>query len=57
MALCLSVYLSVSVHRKSCSVEITERIEVIFGTGASFYLSNTVLKENSGIFENKGTSL
>jgi len=42
VALCLSV-------RSRCSVETAERIELVFGTGASFRLSYTVLKGNSGI--------
>ena len=56
MALCLSDCLSVSVTSRS-SIETAERIELIFGTGASFRLSYTVLKENSGNSKNKGTSL
>jgi len=48
MALCLSVRLSVSVTSLS-SVETAERIELDFGMGASFHLSYTVLKVNSGI--------
>jgi len=41
------VGLSVPVHHK-CSIEMTERIELVFGMGASFHLSYTVLKGNSG---------
>jgi len=37
------------------SVETTERIELVVGTGASFDLSYTVLRGNSGIFINKDT--
>jgi len=36
---------------------MVERIELVFGMGASFHLSYTVLKGNSGISKNKGTSL
>ena len=56
MALCLSDCLSVSVTSRS-SIETDERIELIFGKGASFHLSYTVLKENSGNSKNKGTFL
>ena len=42
----LAVALSVSVTSR-CSVETAERIELAFGTGASFRLSYTVLKGNS----------
>jgi len=40
-----------------CSVETTERIELVFGTGASFHPYYAVLKGNSCIAENKDTSL
>jgi len=36
-----------------CSVETAERIELVFGTGASFHLSCNVLKGNPGISINK----
>jgi len=40
------------------SMETAERIELVFGTGASFHLSYTVvLKGNSGISINQGTFL
>jgi len=45
-----------SVTSRSC-IEMAEWIELVLGTGASFHLSYTVLKGNSGIFRNKGTSL
>ena len=52
------VCLSVSVFVTSrCSIKMAERIELVFGMGASFHLSHTVLKGNSGVFKNKGTSL
>ena len=53
MALCLSV----SVCHKSCSVEMAKGIELVFGMGACFHLSYTVLKRNSSTFKDKGTSL
>ena len=40
-----------------CSVETAERIELVFGTGASFHLSCNVLKGNPDISINKGTYL
>jgi len=43
-------------HSRS-SVETDEQIELVFGTGASFHLSYTALKRNSGIFKNNGTFL
>jgi len=52
MALCLC--LSVT---SRCSVETDGRIGLLFGMGASFDLSYTVLKGNSVISKNKGTSL
>ena len=39
------------------SVNMAERIELVFGMWAPFYPSFTVLKRNSGISKNKGTSL
>jgi len=54
MALCLSVCLSVT---SRCSVEMDRRIELVFGTEASFDLSYTTFSENSGIYKKKGTSL
>ena len=39
------------------SIETVERIELVFGTGASFHPSYTVLKGNSVIPKNKGTFL
>ena len=56
MALCPSVCLCLSVTSRS-STEAVERIEPVFGMGASFHASCFVLKGNSGISENKGTSL
>jgi len=52
MALCPSV----SVTSRS-SIETAERIELVFGMRASFHPSYTVLKGNSVISKNKGTSL
>ena len=46
MAVSVSVCLSVA---SRCSIETDERIELVLGTGASFRLSYTVLKGNSGI--------
>ena len=40
-----------------CSIETAKRIEMVFGTRASFHPSYTVLKGNSVISKNKGTSL
>jgi len=58
MALCLSVCLSVT---SRCSIETAERIELVFGTQASFHPSYTVLNifniGNSVISKNKNTSL
>jgi len=54
MALCLCLSASVTSH---CSIETGERIELVWGMGASFHLSYTVLKGNSGISSNKGTPL
>ena len=50
----VSVCLSVSVTSRS-SVETDERIELVYSLGASFRLSYTVLKGNSGISKNKDT--
>jgi len=47
---------SVSVTSR-CSIETAERIRLVFGTWASFHPSYTVLKGNSVISKNKGTSL
>jgi len=46
-SVCVGLSVPVSVHHK-CSIEMTERIELVFGMGASFHLSYTVLKGNSG---------
>jgi len=46
IALCLSVRLSVT---SRSSIETDERIKLVFGTEASFRLSYTALKGNSGI--------
>ena len=54
VSVCLSV--SVSVTSRG-SVETAERIELVYGMGAPFRLSYTVLKGNSGISKNKGTFL
>jgi len=54
VSVCLSVCLSVT---SQSSIETTERIELIFGKETSFHLSYTVLKRNSRISKNKGTSL
>jgi len=40
-----------------CSIETDERIELVFGMWTSFHPSYTVLKGNSVISKNKGTSL
>ena len=56
MALCPSVRRSVSVKSRS-STETAERIELVFGVGASFHLSYTLLTGNSSVSKNKGTSL
>jgi len=50
MAVCLSV-------TSRCSIETAERTELVFGMLASFHPSYTVLKGNSVISKNKGTSL
>jgi len=55
MALRLSVCLSVC-RKLECSLETDERIELVFGMGAYFHPSYTVLKGNSGISKYKGTS-
>jgi len=54
MALCPSVRRSVSVKSRS-SIETAERIELVFGVGASFHLSYTLLTGNSSVSKNKGT--
>ena len=46
--LCLSVSVCLSVT-SPCSIETDERIELVFGVVASFYLFYAVLKGNSGI--------
>jgi len=56
MALCLSVCLSVSVTSR-LSIETAERIELVFGMGASFQPSYSVLTGNSAHSKNKGTSV
>ena len=50
----VSVCLSVT---SRCSIETAERIELVFGMWASFHPSYTVLKGNSVISKNKGTSI
>ena len=50
MALCLSVSVSVT---SRCSIEVVSRIELVFGTGASFD-RYTVFYGNSGMYKNKG---
>ena len=50
----VSVCLSVT---SRSSVETAERIELVFGMGALFHPSYNVLKGNSVISKNKGTSL
>ena len=52
----VSVCVCLSVTSR-CSVEVVGRIKLVFGTEASFDKSYTVLKGNSSIFENKGTSM
>ena len=54
VSVCLSVCLSVCHVTSRCSFETDERIELGFGMGASFHLSCTVLKGNSGISKNNG---
>jgi len=54
VSVCLSVCLSVT---SRCSIETDERIELVFGVWAPFHPSYTVLKGNSVISKNKGTSL
>ena len=51
--LCLSVRLSVT----NGGIETTGRIELIFGTEASFHLSHTVVQGKLGISKNYGTFL
>jgi len=46
-----------SVRHKLVSYLTAERIELVFGMWTSFNLSYTVLKGNSVISKNKGTSL
>ena len=53
---CVCLFVSLSVTSR-CSVETAERIELVFGMWASFHPSYTVLKGNSVISKNKGTSL
>jgi len=50
MGLCLSV-------TSRCSIETAERIELVYGMRASVHPSYTVLKGNSVMSKNKGTSL
>ena len=53
----VAMALRLSVCRKlECSLETDERIELVFGMGAYFHPSYTVLKGNSGISKHKGTS-
>ena len=54
MGLCPCLCLSVT---SRCSTKTAERIGLVFGMGASFDQSYTVLKGNSCTFKNKGTSL
>ena len=56
MGLCPSVCVCLSVTSR-CSIKTAERIELVFGTWASFHPSYTVLKGNSVISKNKATSL
>jgi len=52
VSVCLCLCLSVT---SRCSIEMAERIELVFRMGASFHPSHIVLKKgNSGIFNNKG---
>jgi len=55
MALCLSVCLSVCLSQIGV-LKTAERIELGFGTGASFHPSYSALTENSAISKNKGRS-
>ena len=60
MTLCLSVCVCVCVCpsvTSRCPIETAQRIELVFGLGASLDLSYTVLGGNSGISKNSGTSL
>ena len=52
MGLCPSVSVT-----SRCSIETAERIELVFGMWVSFHPFYTVLKGNSIISKNKGTSL
>ena len=56
VCVCLSVCLSVT---SRCSVEVVERIELVFGTEASFDQSSFTpalrCKEMPGMYKNKGT--
>ena len=52
----LCLCLSVSVTSR-CFTETAKRIELVFGMWSSFHPSYTVLKGNSVISKNKGTSL
>jgi len=51
MAPCLSVSVRLSVTSRS-SIKTDERIGLVLGSRASFYLSYTVLKRNSGVSKN-----
>jgi len=53
----VSVRLSVCLSVSRCSIETDERIELVFGMLASFHPSYTVLKGNSVVLKNRGTSL
>ena len=50
----VSVRVCLSVTSR-CSIEVVLRIELVFGTEASFGQSYTVFKEHSDIYKNKGT--
>jgi len=52
----LAIALNHSVSSQ-CSIKMAGWIKLVFGTVASFRVSYTELKGNSGIFKNKGTSL
>ena len=47
----VSLYLCLSIT-SWCSVKTEKRIELVFGIGASFHLSYTVLRGNSSIYKN-----
>jgi len=53
---CVCLFVRPSVRSWYC-ITTTERIELVFGVKASFYLSHTVLYENLGISKNSCTSL